>query len=115
MPPILLERLLTGRFPQPQSPNILILNAWNILLSLLLAGTLFVIAGRYTSQAWRRAAFVLSCLFATYFWYYQRAQESEIYHALFFALAYECLLRSLQRQGLPSTKWLVLAWFWVAM
>ena len=76
LPPMLAERLLTGKFPTPADPNVLILNSWNILQSLLLALVLFQLTGRYSACPWRRVFYVLACFFATYLWYYQRAQES---------------------------------------
>jgi hypothetical protein len=52
-------------------------------------------------------------MFATYLWYYQRAQESEIVHALYFAAGYEFLMRSLKPGA--SGRWLMGAWGMVGL
>jgi len=113
IPPMVAERWLTGSY-QPGSPtDIRLLNAWNISFSLSLAGMLFLICGRYTSNPWHRCAYVMVCFFATYLWYYQRAQGGEIYQPFFFAATYESLLRALKRPKAPSTPWLAAVWFFV--
>jgi hypothetical protein len=98
-----------------QKPSLLLVNLWNIVLSVGLAGVLWVISGWYTNRLFTRAFFVLSCLYCTFFTYYQRAQSSEIYQALFFAAYFACLmpyLRGAARGG--STIWLALTWLFVA-
>jgi hypothetical protein len=115
LPPMELERLITGKVPPADEPNVLISNLWNIFLSLLFAATLFVIAGRYTANSALRVVFVLACLYCTCLWYYQRAQGAEIYQALFFALFYECLLRSVGRSGRPHQGWMLMAWLAVGL
>ena len=97
LPPMIAEITITGQYASGSAADKVILNIWNILLSLLLAWALFIITGRYASNPWHRAGYVLACFFSTYLWYYQRAQGSEISHALYFALLYECLLRALKR------------------
>jgi hypothetical protein len=111
MPPLIAERLFTGNWPTAENPGVVILNCCNILISLLLAWILYVMTARYSDDPIRRAAFVAACLFATFVWYYQRAQESEVVHVLFFAAGFECLLRGVRK---PAAWWLVIAWAFFA-
>jgi hypothetical protein len=110
LPPMIWEWAVKGKMPSPDDPNLLILNGYSILITLLLAWALYIVTARYSPDPWRRAGYVLACLFATYLWYYQRAQESDIIHALLFVVAFECLMRALQRPNPPSARWLLLAW-----
>jgi len=110
MPTQKAELIVSGSGPVSVPTVTLLLNLWNIFLSLLVAAVLYVITGRYTRNSWRRFAYVLACLFATFLWNYQRAQGSEIYQVLFFAAAYECMLR-----GLAQRRWIVLAWFFIGL
>jgi hypothetical protein len=93
-----------------RQPSVLVYNLWNIAISLLLAATLYKIAERYAAEPWRRFAYVMACMFATFLWYYQRAQGSEIYQTLFFCLAYECILR-----GLTRPRWVLMAWLFIGL
>jgi hypothetical protein len=110
IPPVAMQILLSRDQPITLRTSTFILNVWNLLLSLFLAAILYQITGRYSPDPSRRMIYVLACLFATFLWYYQRAQGSEIYQLIFFALAYEFLLRGLQRPG-----WLWLAWLFIAL
>jgi hypothetical protein len=114
IPPLELDDLLRQGGPSSAARLLVIYNIWNILLSLALAGVLYVITGRYCDIPWRRITYVLACLFATFLWYYQRAQGCEIWQTLFFALLYECLLRSL-RPAEAAGRWLLLAWLFTGL
>jgi len=116
LPPTLAENLIKGHPSSPSQPSLLIFSAWNIFLSLALAATLFVITRRYSNSPWTRAAYVAACLFSTYLWYYQRAQGcGEIFQTLFFALAYECLLRALADEEVIRPRWLLAAWLFAGL
>ncbi|HUB25119.1 MAG TPA: hypothetical protein VL992_06790 [Tepidisphaeraceae bacterium] len=110
IPPVAAQLLISGNGPISLRTSALILNFWNLLLCLLLAAVLYRITRRYSPKPARRAFFVLACLFGTFLWYYQRAQGSEIYQLIFFALAYEFLLRGFERP-----RWFWLAWLFVAL
>jgi hypothetical protein len=85
LPPTAAESMLAGRVPDTGAPsNVLVFDLYNVLLSLAVAMVLLAITGDVTRDPRLRAAFVLACLFATYLWFYQRAQSSEIYQVLFF-------------------------------
>jgi hypothetical protein len=73
--------------------RLLLLNGFNILLSLLLALALYRLASLYTEVAAFRVGFVLICFYSTYLWNYLRAQSSQIYQCLFFTAALLFLLR----------------------
>jgi hypothetical protein len=114
LPPMAIERFLTGH-TSAETPNILLTNGWNILLSLLAAGVLYATTGRYCGRTWLRVVYVLACFFSTYVWYYQRAQSGEIYQLLFFVLLYECLLRGVVDPNRRSTWWILLAWVFIGL
>jgi hypothetical protein len=116
MPPIIVERLVMGRMSSPWQPNLLIFTFWNYFLSVLLALAIYWVSGRYCAHRGVRVAYVLACLFATYVWFYQRAQGSaEIYQALLFTLVYECALRSFDKNRTHGAGWLLAAWALTAM
>jgi hypothetical protein len=89
LPPLYLEELIRARelpyVPQSGEANIrvVVLNLYNVLLSLFVAFYLYSIAGRYTGSRWIMVLFVLASFYCTYWWYYLRAQNSEIYQTLF--------------------------------
>jgi hypothetical protein len=117
-PPMVIERLMTGQYPFPESPNVLILDGWNLLLSLCLAAVLYCVTARYSTNPWHRMAYVFACFFCTFIWYYQRAQGGEIYQPFFFACFYECLLRGVEpgNSGKALKKrWLAAAWCFVGL
>lgn len=112
LPPTLLE-VVHGKLLPHAAPNVLIFNLYNLLLCLLTALVLLKITARYTSRNWLRIAYVLACMYATYLWFYQRAQSSEIFQVLFFALGFWFLIESTSNRA-PRTLWLV--WlFWGAL
>ncbi|HVM63003.1 MAG TPA: hypothetical protein VMV72_19245 [Verrucomicrobiae bacterium] len=101
VPPTALEAALDGHMPRlGEAPDLLIFNLYNILLSLILCGLLYRITGWYTARTWVRVAYVLCAFYATFFWYYQRAQGAEIYQVLFFTAAFYFLMTYLR--GLTS-------------
>jgi hypothetical protein len=92
VPEVLAEKLATGRIPSPgQVPNLLVVNLYNVALSLALCAVLYALSARYSRHVASRVVFTLACLYATYLWYYQRAQMSEIYQTLFFCGAFALL------------------------
>ncbi|HEX4140851.1 MAG TPA: hypothetical protein VHY09_10925 [Candidatus Methylacidiphilales bacterium] len=89
LPPLLVERCVTGA-PLPyfvdtskSSARLLALNFFNILLAMASAAYLYCIAARYARAPVAAFVFVLAALYCTYWWNYLRAQNSEIYQALF--------------------------------
>lgn len=122
LPPTALEAAIHGRIPSVgEQSDLLIFNLYNILLSLLVCGLLYRIAGWYTDRTWVRVVYVLSTFYATFFWYYQRGQGAEIYQVLFFTAAFYFLmiyLRGLRdSRGEPSRKYLLAlaaAWMFVS-
>jgi hypothetical protein len=102
LPPMALEFMLKGRVPRTGEESLLIFNLYNIVLSLATCALLYGITGWYTRRVWVRAVYVLSICYATYFWYYQRAQSSEVYQVLFFTAVF--YLRRVYLGGLQSTQ-----------
>ena len=123
IPVELAEELATGRIPSAGvPPNVLVIDLYNVALSVALCAVLYGISGSYSRRPVVRAIFTLACLYATYLWYYQRAQTSEIYQTLFFCGAFALLttfLRDLRANDGRATrrgKWaLAGAWACVGM
>jgi hypothetical protein len=122
LPPTVLEYMVHGRVPSVGEPSdLLIFNLYNILLSLAACGLLLRITGWYTNRSWVRVVYVLTVCYATFYWFYQRAQDSKIYEILFYTGAFYFLmdyLRGLRdMQGRPDRKCqmaLLGAWMFVA-
>jgi hypothetical protein len=105
-PPLAVEYLTTGELPPLDSRDrILLLNAWNTVLTLLLAAVLVRLASLYTDRAWLMTAFALTTLFSTFVWNYTRAQSPELVQILLAAVAADSFLRHLRS---PS-RWRLLA------
>ena len=122
LPPIIADQLVAGRpLMQMKQPELLILNLYQILQSLVVCALLYQLAGRYTSRPITRFIYVLSVFFGTYFWYYQRAQGAELYQAMFFIAMLCCFLPYLDSLGAgriagePRHIRLLFAWLFVAM
>lgn len=81
VPPMALERLVAGPLElHPHSESLLLLlNAYNVLVSAVIALALFWLARRYTRRDALAVAATLAALFGSYVWYYLRAQASEIF------------------------------------
>jgi len=122
LPPTALEAAIHGRIPGVgEQSDLLIFNLYNILLSLLVCVLLYRITGWYTDRTWVRVVYVLCAGYATFFWYYQRAQGAEIYQVLFFTAAFYFLmiyLRGLRdSRGEPNRKHILAlagAWMFVS-
>jgi hypothetical protein len=83
--PTALEATVHGRIPGVgEQSDLLIFNLYNILLSLLVCALLYRVTGWYTDRTWVRMVYVWCACYATFLWYYQRAQGAEIYQVLFF-------------------------------
>lgn len=83
VPPLLVEKLYNGKLPYFSGSRVIFLNIFNLILSVASAWYLFLIASRYTKSTSVVIFYVLTALYCTYWWNYLRAQNSEIYQALF--------------------------------
>ncbi|NCY03033.1 MAG: hypothetical protein EBX36_09030, partial [Planctomycetia bacterium] len=91
--PMGMECLVEGGLPPFGSPRrVLYLNAFNLLLSLLIAASLFRTARRLGAAAGVAATFVAACFYTTFLWNYLRAQNSEIMQLLLFSWAVTAFL-----------------------
>jgi hypothetical protein len=110
--PLLFERIVLSGSPTTGSSGIFgesggtafritrrveLFNAFNLLLSLLLAFVLYRLASLFTATGWVRVVYVASCFYTTYLWNYLRAHSSQIYQCLFFSLALLFLFRFVRR------------------
>lgn len=98
-PPLFIEKQISGELlPLEQLDRMayarrcLLLNAYNGLLTLMLAVLLFRTAALYLQRPWMNALFVMSILFGTFTWNYLRAQTVEIFQVVFFCGCYYHLI-----------------------
>jgi hypothetical protein len=86
LPPLAVERLLSGPLPlEGTSPRLfLFLNLYNVLLSLLLAFLLHRLFAAASASLWVPGAMVLACFYGTFLWHYLRAQTLEIFQVVAF-------------------------------
>lgn len=124
LPPMGLQHATTGGIGEAGTyPSLLVTNLWNVLLSAVLAALLYRLAGAYTQRVAVRMLFVVGALYCSALWFYQRAQNSEIYQVIFFTAMFLCLtpfLRALRGPGplrLERRAWAALggAWLFAAM
>jgi len=111
--PMGLERLVEGDLPPFDSPRrVVYLNVFNIVLSLLVAASLFRTARRCGAAPWVAATYVGLCFYTTFLWNYLRAQNSEIMQLLFFAWAVTAFLDVLdaRREGRSGLRGVLLLW-----
>jgi hypothetical protein len=92
-------------------PSLFAFNLWNVALSAALAALLYRLAGLYTARVPVRLLFVVGTLYGSALWFYQRAQSSELYQAVFFAALFLCLARFLRTR---QWAWLGGAWLFAA-
>ena len=110
--PLLFERVVLSGRPTTGSSGIFgesggaafritrrveLFNAFNLLLSLLLAFVLYRLSSLFTAAGWVRLVYVASCFYTTYLWNYLRAHSSQIYQCLFFSIALLFLFRFMRR------------------
>ena len=88
VPPLALEKIVTGNLEIESSHRVLFLNLFNVALSGVTAFYLILLAFRYTKSNAVVVIFVLASLYSTFWWNYLRAQTFEIYHTLFLLAFY---------------------------
>jgi len=119
-PPFLMEMLYFGRVANSADAGIVIFNLYYIVLSVMVALALWALTGRYSPRPWMRFALVFIAMYATYLWYYQRAQGAEIYQTLFFTCFFYSTVRAVQavrdRGHVTRTdrRWLLIGWLFLA-
>jgi hypothetical protein len=96
VPPLLAERVVTGELPWVSPRRLAFLNAFNLILALASAAYLLALVSLYTGDTALRWIYVLTALFATFWWNYLRAQAAEIYQTLFFLAFFFHLVRHLR-------------------
>ncbi len=96
VPPLAAERLVTGSLPWFSARRLGFLNAFNLVLAALSAAYLLATLSLYVQDPALKWTYVLSALYATFWWNYLRAHTSEIYQTLFFIAFYHHLARHLR-------------------
>lgn len=94
LPILAVQKYHEGKLKYLSSTRVIYLNWFNLLLTLATACYLFLIASRYTLHSTIALLFVLAAFYATYWWNYLRAQNSEIYQTLFMLGFYYHLVRA---------------------
>ncbi len=108
LPPLWAQRLAGGDVSERLTyPSLFWFNLWNIALSAVLAALLYGVAGLYTRRIGVRVLFVAATLYCSALWFYQRAQSSELYQALFFTALFLCVAHFLRAR---AWAWLGGAW-----
>ncbi|MCE9589281.1 MAG: hypothetical protein K8S99_02020 [Planctomycetes bacterium] len=123
LPPMLIDRWVAGALrPMGVEPDLWIFNLYQIFLSLLVCAVLYRLTGWYTPRITTRVLYVLAVFYGTYFWYYQRAQSSEVYQVLFFTAFFSFfvgylrkLWRTEGRPGWGGGAGLLAAWLFVGV
>jgi len=108
LPPMWLQYVSGGAdWALSTRPWLLLYNLWNVALSALLAVLLYRAAAAYTPRLALRALFVLAVMYCTFLWFYQRAQNSEIYQVIFFTALFLCLRECRRTQAF---RWALAVW-----
>lgn len=108
------ELLIEGTLPPISSPRrVVYLNVFNIMMSVLVAASMYRTARRFEARPWTAALFVVLCFYTTFLWNYLRAQNSEIMQLLFFAWAVSGFLDVLDERRTGEKGWAVLC-MWAA-
>ena len=104
IPPLAADYFATGQADPYRRTGtlILFLNLYNVVFALAIAWLLYRIAGLYSEKRRTRWFFVLTTLYATFLWYYLRAQSSEILQVMFMLGLYDQAVRYL-RSGRPRS------------
>lgn len=106
LPLLSFQKYCEGKLDYFSPSRVIYLNCFNLLLSLASAFYLFLIASRYTKRRVVAFLYLMAAFYATYWWNYLRAQNSEIYQTLFMLGFYYHLVRSWD--GLQSRRHQVL-------
>lgn len=93
-----------GRSAGPYSitRRLMLFNAFNLMLTGLLALVLYRLARLYTTNGATALLYVLACLYSTYLWNYTRAQSSQLYQVLLFSLSILYLVRFARKSTATS-------------
>ena len=116
LPPLWVERAVYGSVQPPgHVPSLLLFNLWHVAYGLALAAALYTLSRGYSRRPGVRALYVLTAIYCTSLWFYQRAQSSEIYQVILFTVFYIALmgfLRPLRQDGPRGLD--ARAWGWLA-
>ena len=113
--PMGIERLIEGGLPPFSSPRrVVYLNFFDVLLSLLVAASLFRTAQRFGAAPWVAATYVGLCFYTTFLWNYLRVQNSDIMQLLLFAWAVTAFLDVLEARQERGGSWNSVIRLWLA-
>ena len=105
MPILQLQKCVTGELDDASDDaSPFFLNLFNLFLSCSTAYYLVLIMRRYTTSVATVWIFVLSALYATFWWNYLRAQTFEIYVTLFMLGLYYHLVSGLDRKRVAGDR-----------
>ncbi len=102
--PLWAEKLYSGKLDIScsTSSQLLFLNIYNVIFTLLSTVYLYLIVSVYTAKVWRRIAFILISYYTTFLWHYLRSPTTEVFQLLPFLGFYYHFAEFLRgsRQGL---------------
>jgi hypothetical protein len=105
VPPVALQWLVEGQLTNPDRPNnLLVFNAYQIVLCLIECALLYLLTGLYTERRGTRVVYVLAVFYGTFFWYFQRAQSGEINQVILFTGLFLCLMKYLRALSAASSR-----------
>jgi hypothetical protein len=107
LPPLAIMHVLDISDP---AAALLIINGYYVFVSALMAWLLYRLAGRYTQRPLARLLFVLSCFYATFMWYYLRAQTMDLFLCLYFIIWFHATTRVMERGDRPRWADILTAW-----
>ncbi|MEO6095650.1 MAG: hypothetical protein ABIW76_08210 [Fibrobacteria bacterium] len=84
VPPLLAEKVIEGKLSYANPTRVIYLNIFNLLVGTLSVLYLYLISRDYRVRTGTRMIFLFAACFATFWWNYLRAQNSECYQVLFF-------------------------------
>ena len=100
LPPMALEYATTGELPALDSRDrVVLLNGWNTLLTMALAGMLVRLGSLYTRRVWLLSGFAVLTVFGSFIWNYARAQATELPQILLTVVMADQLFRWMRAEG----------------
>lgn len=93
--PLWAEKVYTGTIKHSRD-QLLFINLFQVVLSLLTAIYLYLIASFFTGRQLLRVGFVLASIYGTYLWYYLRAPTHEVFQICSFLAYFYHLVRFLR-------------------
>jgi len=104
--PLWAEKMYSGKLDLlcVTKSQLLFLNLYNVIFTLLATAYLYRIVSVYTSKTWQRIGFILISYYTTFLWHYLRTPSTEVFQLLPFLAFYDHLARFLRESRLTLPK-----------